>query len=161
MAQDESIHLASIAWQRGRWAAFPGKYSREHTWRFAGGALLKASDTPLLMPEGYQDRAKFDPQKLFVATVASSHMLTWLHLALEMGIDVASYSDSAFGTMSELSEGIYWVSEVILHPKVTYGPRRPATPEAEARLHEVAHEQCFITLSIKTKVTVRTATEVS
>jgi organic hydroperoxide reductase OsmC/OhrA len=59
--------------------------------------------------------------------------------------------------MSELSEGVYWVSEVILHPKVTYGPRRTATVAAAARLHEMAHEQCFITLSIKTKVTVHAA----
>jgi organic hydroperoxide reductase OsmC/OhrA len=70
-------------------AQFPGKYSREHTWRFAGGAKLKASDSPLLTPEGYQDGAKLDPHKLFVATIASSHMLTWLHLALEIGIDVS------------------------------------------------------------------------
>jgi hypothetical protein len=43
---------------------------------------------------------------------------------------------------------------VILHPKITYGPRRSATAAAEERLHEMAHEQSFIEQSIKTKVTV-------
>jgi organic hydroperoxide reductase OsmC/OhrA len=90
-----------------------------------------------------------------VATIASSHMLTWLEIAFDMEIDVASYLDSAHGIMSELKDGVYWVSEVILHPKIAYDPRRSATAAAEARLHEMAHEQCFIEQSIKTKVTVR------
>jgi organic hydroperoxide reductase OsmC/OhrA len=59
--------------------------------------------------------------------------------------------------MPELGEGVYWVSEIILHPKITYSERSSATPAAEARLHELAHEQCFIASSIKTKVTVRGA----
>jgi organic hydroperoxide reductase OsmC/OhrA len=157
MAHDESIHLASIAWERGKWADFPGKYAREHLWHFAGGAKLKASESPFQTPEGYRDNAKLDPEKLYVATIASSHMLTWLEIAFGMEIDVASYLDSAHGIMSELKDGVYWVSEVILHPKITYGPRRSATAAAEARLHEMAHEQCFIEQSIKTKVTVRAA----
>jgi hypothetical protein len=33
---------------------------------------------PFLAPEGYRDNAKLDPEKLYVATIASSHMLTWL-----------------------------------------------------------------------------------
>jgi organic hydroperoxide reductase OsmC/OhrA len=155
--ETHSEHLASVAWQRGSWADFPGKYSREHLWHFSSGAKLKASDSTFLMPEGYRDKAKLDPEKLYVATIASSHMLTWLEIAFGMEIDVASYVDSAHGTMSELNDGIYWVSEVILHPKITYGPRRTATAAAEARLHEMAHEQCFIEQSIKTKVTIRVA----
>jgi len=157
MGDDEPIHLASIDWQRGKWVDFPGKYSREHLWHFAGGAKLKASESPFLTPEGYRDGAKLDPEKLYVATIASSHMLTWLEIAFEMQIDVASYLDAAHGIMRELKDGVYWVSEVILHPKITYGPRRTATPAAEARLHEMAHEQSFIEQSVKTKVTVHAA----
>jgi organic hydroperoxide reductase OsmC/OhrA len=153
----QSEHLASIAWQRGEWVDFPGKYSREHVWHFAGGAKLKASDSTFLTPQGYRDKAKLDPEKLYVATIASSHMLTWLEIAFEMEIDVASYVDSAHGTMSELNDGIYWVSEVILHPKITYGARRSATAAAEARVHEMAHQQSFIEQSIKTKVTIHVA----
>jgi organic hydroperoxide reductase OsmC/OhrA len=154
MTGDVSIHLASIAWQRGKWAEFAGKYSRGHLWRFAGGAKLKVSDSPAFLPEGYRDGARLDPENMFVATIASSHMLCWLQLAFDMEIDVMNYVDAAHGLLSELSEGVYWVSEVILHPKVTYGTRRTATPAAEARLHELAQEQSFIARSVKTKVTV-------
>jgi hypothetical protein len=38
------------------------------------------------------------------------------------------------------------VSEVILYPKITYGPRCGAAA-AEARLHELAYEQCFDSLT--------------
>jgi organic hydroperoxide reductase OsmC/OhrA len=155
--QPEAEHLASIAWERGKWADFPGKYPRQHLRHFASGAKLKASDSPFLTPQGYCDNAKLDPEKLYVATIASSHMLTWLEIAFGMEIDLVSYLDAAHGIMSELKDGVYWVSEVILHPKITYGPRRTATAAAEARLHEMAHGQCFIEQSIKTKVTVRAA----
>ena len=78
-------------------------------------------------------------------------MLTWLEIAFNMEIDVASYLDSAHGIMSEFQDGVYWVSEVILHPTIKYGPRRSATASAEERLHEMAHEQSFIEQSIKTQ----------
>src|SRR5882672_5872637 len=79
-----SVHPASIAWDVGR-------YSREHTWHFAGGAKLKASDSPFMLPEGYRDSARLDAEKLFVASVASSNMLYWLHIAFGMELDVTGY----------------------------------------------------------------------
>ena len=38
----ETVHLATIDWQRGKWAGAKGKYSREHLWHLVGGAKLKA-----------------------------------------------------------------------------------------------------------------------
>jgi hypothetical protein len=57
----ESDHLATINWNRGKWADFAGKYAREHEWQFAGGAKLNASESPFLTPEGYRDISKLDP----------------------------------------------------------------------------------------------------
>jgi hypothetical protein len=106
MTEAQSEHLASIDWQRGKWADAKGKYSREHTWWLAGGAKFKASDAYFLLPEGYRDGAKIDPEKMFVVTIASAHMLSWLHLAFGMGSEVLAYSDEAHGVMTELSEGV-------------------------------------------------------
>lgn len=75
MAEAQPVHLASVDWQRGKWADAKGTYSREHTWWLAGGAKLKASDAHFLLPEGYRDGAKVDPEKMFVATIASARML--------------------------------------------------------------------------------------
>ena len=43
-----------------------------------------------LLPDGYRDKAKLNPENLFVATIASAHMLSWLHVAFQMEIEVES-----------------------------------------------------------------------
>jgi hypothetical protein len=40
---------------------------------------LKVSDA--LAPAGYREAARLDPLKSYVATIASAHMLAWLHAA--------------------------------------------------------------------------------
>jgi organic hydroperoxide reductase OsmC/OhrA len=146
---------ATIDWARGKWSGAKGKYSREHTWMLEGGVKLRVSDSRSMLPDGYRDTIGVDPEKTFVATIAGAHMLSWLHIAFGMGIEVEAYHDAAVGILSELSPEVYWVSEVILNPRITYNERSRATATAEARLHELAHEQCFIANSIKTKVTIR------
>lgn len=157
MSDDEQVHLATIEWDRGEWLHAKGKYSREHTWHLSGGGKLKASDSPFFLPAGYRDKTKLNAENLFVASISSAHMLTWLHIAFAMGIEVKTYRDEAHGVLSEIEEGVYWVSEVILHPRIVYDERSSATPAAEARIHELAQEQSFLARSIKTEVTVRSA----
>ena len=43
-----------------------------------------------LLPDGYRDKAKLNPENLFVGTIASAHMLSWLHVAFQMEIEVES-----------------------------------------------------------------------
>jgi len=155
MTDPEALQLATIDWTRGKWSHVKGKYAREHTWHLAGGTKIKASDTDAMLPEGYRDKNKLNPENLFVATVASAHMLSWLHVAFQMGIEVESYRDPAYGVLTEISEGVYWVSEVILKPTITFAASQEVMPNAITRIHELAHEECFIANSIKTKVTVR------
>ncbi len=57
MSDSETVHIATIDWSRGAWANAKGKYSREHTLHFAGGAKLKASESPVMLPEAYQGKA--------------------------------------------------------------------------------------------------------
>jgi organic hydroperoxide reductase OsmC/OhrA len=151
----EAVHLATIEWQRGQWAGVKGKYSREHLWHLAGGRKLKASDSPALLPRGFADRAAVNPENMFVAAVASAHMLAFLNEAFGMGMEVASYLDRAHGRLSEIAPGEVWVSEVVLRPRITFAANYSATPEAIARVHEVAHVHCFIARSIKATVTVQ------
>ncbi len=154
MTAEQPPPQATIDWSRGKWSSIKGKYSREHTWLLDGDVKLRASDAEFLLPEGYRDGVCLDPEKTFVATIASAHMLSWLHIAFSYGIEVESYRDTAVGVLSESSPQVYWISEVILSPRITYNERSSATAAAQAKLHELAHEQCFIANSIKTKVTV-------
>lgn len=126
----------------------------------AGGAKLKASDSPALLPKGFADRAAINPENMLVAAVSSAHMLSWLNVAFGMGIEGVSYLDRAHGVLSEVNRpGEIWVSEVILHPRITFDSDFEVSAEVVARVHELAHEHCFIARSIKAKITVRSASE--
>jgi organic hydroperoxide reductase OsmC/OhrA len=152
-AGDESVHLVTIDWTRGKWSGTRGKYSREHQWHFASRLSLKVSDA--LAPAGYREAARLDPLKSYVATIASAHMLAWLHAAFSHEVEVEKYLDAAEGVVSVLPEGRCWVSEVILQPLITFNSNQHVADSAIKHFHELAQRDCFIAQSIKTKVTIR------
>jgi len=57
--------------------------------------------------------------------------------------------------MTKNERGAPWVSLITLHPRITHNGGKLPTPADEDRLHQLAHEQCFIANSIKTEVTVK------
>ena len=149
-----SEHKATIDWKRRDPDFLKGRYSREHTWTFDGGLTVPASPSPVVVPAPWSNPASVDPEEAFVASIASCHMLTWLFLAARAGFEVDSYRDEAVGVMTKNERGVPWVSLVTLNPVIVYsGEKRPDAAE-EARLHHLAHEQCFIANSVKTQVTV-------
>lgn len=149
-----STHTAIISWKRTGPDFAGGKYSREHTWKFDGGVVVPASSSPSVVPAPFSNPANLDPEEAFVAAVSSCHMLTFLFLASRQNFQVDSYDDMAEGTMAKNERGIPWVSDVTLRPKIAYSGIKRPTADDEDRLHHVAHEQCFIANSIKTRVRV-------
>jgi organic hydroperoxide reductase OsmC/OhrA len=148
------VHRATIHWEQPATDFFKGKYSRDHTWTFDGGAVISASGAPSVIPAPWVSPSAVDPEEAFVASLSSCHMMVYLYLASRKGFHVASYHDEATGTMGKTEQGIPWVASVELHPVVTYaGDKRP-TPEEEAKLHHGSHEQCYIANSVKTEVKV-------
>lgn len=129
-----------------------GQYSRDHAWT-VGTVPILATDFSSEVPQGCASAGRVIPEEAFIAAIASCHMLTFLHRAFGYGIDVLSYHDEAVGVLTKNEAGINWISEVTLHPTITYG-KVSATREAEVQLHKEAHENCFIGQSIKTVVPV-------
>jgi organic hydroperoxide reductase OsmC/OhrA len=132
------------------------QYSREHTWRFDGGAHVLASASPGIVPPPWSNPAGVDPEEAYVASIASCHMLWWLSLAAKRGFDVEAYEDAAVGVLTTDEKGRSWMSTVTLNPKIRYGQRAASAAE-EAEIHHQAHERCFIANSIKTRVVVQGA----
>jgi organic hydroperoxide reductase OsmC/OhrA len=153
-----SEHKATILWRRTSPDFLKGRYSREHTWAFDGGAVIPASASPSVVPQPYSNPAHVDPEEAFVASISSCHMLTYVYLAGKQSFQVDSYEDSAVGVMTKNEKGVPWISFVTLHPKIIYSGEKLPTPADEERLHHLAHEQCFIANSIKTAVTVAAPT---
>jgi len=149
-----SEYKATIQWHRKSPDFLKGKYSREHSWSFDGGAKIAASSSPSVVPVPWSNPACVDPEEAFVAAISSCHMLTWLYLASRQGFQVESYVDEAVGVMTKGENGESWVSSVVLNPKIAFGGDKQPAPDEIERLHHLAHEQCFIANSVKTRIAV-------
>jgi len=149
-----ATHTAIIHWKLTSPDFLKGRYSREHTWEFDGGAVIQASPAPSVVPVPLSNPAFVDPEEALVASLSSCHMLTFLFVAGRKGFLVESYRDEAVGHMAKNEKGVPWVSSVVLHPEIVFsGDNRPKKEDLDT-LHHLAHEQCFIANSVKTVVTV-------
>lgn len=150
-------HHATVTWKSTADDFLTGKYSREHTWAFDGGAVIQASPAPAVVPPPMSNPALIDPEEAFVASLSSCHMLTYLYLAGREKFAIESYEDHAVGTMAKNEQGVPWVKLVTLRPKIVYSGTKVPTPDDENRLHHLAHQQCFIAASVKTEIVVEFA----
>lgn len=151
-----SEHRAGLRWKNPSPGPdfLKGRYSREHTWAFDGGFTIPASPSPSVVPAPWSNPAHIDPEEAFVASIASCHFLTFVFVASRAGFQVDAYQDDAVGTMAKNDRGVPWVARVVLRPRVTYGGSKVPSAEDEERLHHLAHDQCFISNSVKTEIVV-------
>jgi organic hydroperoxide reductase OsmC/OhrA len=147
-------YLATVEWEADGGFA-QGRYSRAHRWRFDGGAVVPASASPHVVPAPMSDPAGVDPEEALVASVSACHMLWFLHLARDAGFDVARYRDAAKGEMGRDERGRIAITRIVLKPEIAYAGRAPDAAEL-VRLHDQAHEKCFIANSLRSEVVVET-----
>jgi organic hydroperoxide reductase OsmC/OhrA len=145
-------HGATVEWSGGGGDFLSGRYSRAHLWRFDGGAVVRASASPDVVPVPLSDPVGVDPEEALIASVSSCHMLWFLDFARRAGVEVLSYRDSAEGTMARDERGRVALTRIVLRPRIDFA----ADPSAAeiARLHHLAHENCFIANSLRTEVVV-------
>ena len=147
-----SRHEAVIEWRSdGEFAS--GRYSRRHRWSFDGGAAVTASASPDIVPAPMSDPAGVDPEEALIASAASCHMLWFLSLAQQAGLDVASYRDAAVGERGRIGPGRVAITRITLKPEISFAGAAP-DPATLDRLHHEAHERCFIANSLKTEIVV-------
>ncbi len=155
-----SEHTATVRWQRQPLEAFhDGRYSRRHEVAFDGGAVLPASSSPSVVPLPMSDASAVDPEEMFVAALASCHMLWFLSLAAAAGLRVDRYVDEARGVLQRDAAGRQAITQVVLRPRVRLIGERKASPDELAALHHEAHERCFIANSVRTEVRVEPVAE--
>jgi organic hydroperoxide reductase OsmC/OhrA len=130
------LYRARVAWDGDR------DDLRAHTVTLAEQRLAAST-----APERGGDPAKADPEQLLVAAASACHMLWFLDLARRERIRVLSYEDEAEGVMDERR-----FVRVLLRPAI--GFETEPEPELLFRLHERAHEACFIANSLNCPVEV-------
>ena len=97
------------------------------------------------------DGSRLNPEVLFVSALSSCQALTYLFLAARAGVAVTAYSDDAEGHLG-IVDGKMRVSRVTLRPSITLAADADQA-RAEA-LVKKAHEQCFISSSVTTRLTI-------
>ena len=98
------------------------------------------------------DKSCFNPEELFVASVASCHMLWYLHLCADAGVVIESYVDRPTGVLEENEEGGK-MTQIDLNPLIVI--RHGSDLVIAQALHKIAHQKCFIAASIKTPVIIK------
>jgi organic hydroperoxide reductase OsmC/OhrA len=93
------------------------------------------------------DPQRWNPEDLLLASLSSCHHLWFMYLCAKAGYEVLSYEDHAEGIMVEHPDGAGEFAEVTLRPKVRLAAGADA--EKAEKLHELAHEKCFISRSVK------------
>lgn len=154
-------YQATIKWRQEDGNFVNGKYSRKHTWNFDGNFEIPASASPQIVPKPFSDPAAVDPEEAFVASLASCHMLWFLSLAAKKGFIVKHYEDAARGIMENNGEGKLAITKVILQPLVTFYPSDNLNQQVIEKLHNQAHQQCFIANSVKSEIIIDDQFEVS
>ena len=146
-----STHTATIRWKQDESDHFTlGRYTRVHEIAFDGGTTIEASGAPQNVPAQFSSETSVDPEEMFVAALASCHMLWFLDLARRAGHEILSYEDQAEGLMAKNAEGKTAITRVTLKPRI----ESDADTAALAEIHHKAHEACFIANSVTTEVVV-------
>ncbi len=148
-----SAYTAQLEWRRDPLESFTdNRYSRVHRLRFDGGVELAGSSSPDVVPLPMSSASAVDPEEMFVASLASCHMLWFLSIAAQRGFRVDHYLDDATGTLARDGQTRLAMTVVVLRPQVRFGgDRLPTVPELHD-MHHAAHGSCFIANSVKTDV---------
>ncbi len=148
-------HHTRISWKRKPAEKFTDlRYSRVHTWSFDGGVEIPASSSPSVVPLPYSDESAVDPEEAFTAALSSCHMLSFLAIAAKRNLIVEGYEDQAEYIMAKNADAVLVVESVILRPAVKFGGSPLPTPEQLAEMHALAHHECFLANSVKSRINI-------
>lgn len=148
MAQSVHEYAARVIWDgnQGHGTAGYASYGRQYRVLVAGKPDLAGTADPAF--RGEPD--KHNPEDLFLAAVSACHMLFYLALCARKGVSVLAYEDEAAGTMRMEAHGGGRFEQVVLRPRVVIEGLEEAA--LAARLHETAHELCFIANSCRVPI---------
>ena len=145
-------HRATVEWQLAGEFKY-ATYSRALTIDFGRDVNLAGNAAAANIPKTAPGTPGADPEQQFVAALSSCHMLWFLHLACDAKFLVARYLDEASGVLARNAEGREAMTRVTLRPLVTFLGTPPSDDEHQ-RLHENAHERCYIANSINCEVVI-------
>ena len=143
-------YTASIQWTGNTGEGTRSYRSYDRDWSIVtdGKSEVICSNDPVLGG----DPTKHNPEDLLVSSVASCHMLWYLHLCSSAGITVLSYKDTPLGLGEMQPSGAGRFLSITLRPKITITAESDIE-KAEA-IHGDIHQYCFIARSLNFPVAI-------
>ncbi|MBC5842142.1 OsmC family protein [Flavobacterium sp. F-380] len=114
------------------------KYTKSHSIVVEGKEMMQVSAAKAFKG----DPSLYNPEDLLLSSVVSCHMMSYLYVCQQNGIEVLSYQDNAEATLEVLDNGSGRFIEVRLFPQVIISNKEQI---AQALLlHQEANKLCFI-----------------
>ncbi|MBF4506385.1 OsmC family protein [Flavobacterium sp. JLP] len=113
-------------------------YSKSHQVKIEGKPILNVSAAKAFKG----DPELYNPEDLLLSSLVSCHMMSYLYVCSQNGIEVLEYSDSAEATLEVFADGSGRFVEVKLYPKVKISNSDQIKLALE--LHQKANQLCFI-----------------
>jgi organic hydroperoxide reductase OsmC/OhrA len=113
-------------------------YSKTHQIKIEGKPILEVSAAKAFKG----DSELYNPEDLLLSSLVSCHMMSYLYVCSQNGIEVLEYSDNAEATLEVNPDGSGRFVEVKLFPKVKIS--NPDQIELALDLHFKANQLCFI-----------------
>lgn len=92
----------------------------------------------------------WSPEHLFVASVASCLMTTFMAIAPNSGVEVLEYTDNSIGHLQRDEKGLYSIDRITLRPDVLISAESDV--DRAIRLLDKAEKVCLIGRSILSEV---------
>jgi organic hydroperoxide reductase OsmC/OhrA len=134
------VFKAKLNWplQEGSVPSSAKKYTKNHSIVIEGKELLQVSAAKAFKG----DPSLYNPEDLLLGSVVSCHMMSYLYVCQQNGIEVLSYQDNAEATLEVLENGSGRFTAVRLFPKVIIKDKEQF--DLAIRLHKEANKLCFI-----------------
>ena len=144
-------YTAHINWKRHETAFDVKSYDRTHHIHFGSGFSVDASSAP----EFLGNPELPNPEELFTASISSCFMLTFLYWAAMKGIVIDEYEAETTGILAKNSEGKMAMTEITITPKIHFHENKHPDSAVLEELFKKAHDNCFISNSVKTTIKVQ------
>lgn len=131
-------------------------YATEIEWSSERAGVLHGPNLPAIVfgapPEFKGREGQWAPEHLFVASVNTCFMLTFLAVAENSNVPLTAFSSIATGKLEKYQGAGYQLTEIVLKPRVVIAAAKDAA--RVPRILEKAKQNCFVTNSIKSSVTI-------
>ncbi|PZX93784.1 osmotically inducible protein OsmC [Flavobacterium aquariorum] len=118
-------------------------YSKSHKIIIEGKPVLNVSAAKAFKG----DPELYNPEDLLLSSLVSCHMMSYLYVCSENGIEVLEYSDNAEATLEVSPDGSGRFVTVTLNPEVKIS--NSSQIQLALDLHQKANQLCFIANSCK------------